>query len=160
MGYHGTGLLASMNFLQTLSRICLIGIAIQSSALAQVTPQGTIGGLTQHCKDKWGGDIGMIDYCMKNQILDYKRVQQSPVNSQAKQGCQERWGNDFGMVQACIRNSAGRPAPSPSASNVQYFDNPGDTEAPKASVNGRQINKCSHGEVCYGQMLEAMRLSN
>lgn len=102
----------------------------------------------------------MIDYCMKNQVLDYKRVEQSPVEGQVKQNCKKKWGSDYGMVQACIGNSAGRSSSSPSATNVQYFDKPGDTGASKTFVNGRQINKCSHGEVCFGQIVEAMRLSN
>ena len=160
MGYPDKELIESMNFLKILSKACLIGIALQPSALVQAAPQGTIGNLMQNCKEKWSGDIGMIDYCMKNQIMDYKRVQQSPLSSQEKQSCKERWGNDYGMVDACIRNGTESPSPSSSPTNVQYFDKPGDTATPKTFVNGRRINICSHGEVCFGQIMEAIRLSN
>ena len=71
----------------SLAKALLIGLAIQSSVLAQGAPQGTIGNLTQFCRQKWGGDAGMVDYCLRNQVMDYKRVQGSDAGSQVIQGC-------------------------------------------------------------------------
>lgn len=100
----------------------------------------------------------MIDFCMKNQILDFNRVRNSGASDQATQECKERYGSDYSMVKACLSNKRGQASTVPTT--TQTFNELRAADAPTPIVNGLKIDTCSHGEVCYGQMLDAMRLSN
>jgi hypothetical protein len=135
----------------------LLGLAIQPAVLAQGAPQGTIGGLFRSCQQKWGGDARMMNYCMKNQVLDYNRVKNSG-DDQATQECKERYGSDYSMVRACLSNKRGQS--SEAQATTQAFDEMRPAGTPSTFVNGIRIDTCSHGKLCYGQILDAMHLSN
>lgn len=53
------------------------------------------------CKQEWGSDYRMVEYCIKKQSTAKSAVV-SRSNNGIKQRCQDEWGTDYRMVEYCI----------------------------------------------------------
>jgi hypothetical protein len=109
-------------------------LACQAPVMA--APAGTIGRIVGECRRKWSGDPGMIQYCIRQQNLDYQRIQQSGASAETINQCERRYGDDFGMILACVRN--------PPAASSGYQRAPVSNPSPQRATPSTKSGTCSN----------------
>ena len=129
-------------------------LAIMFQAGASAAPPGTNSMLVMFCREQWAGDGGMIDYCIKKQVTEYRRAEASGASPAIKSKCKAEYGSDYSMINACIRNES-------RTSGSQKSQSGGEETSRKnlsTYVNGIKIDVCSSGELCYYQILRPLQL--
>lgn len=121
-------------------------------------PQNIASQIKQECIKQWLGNPEMVSYCMTEQAKAFTRVNLSEAGQQVKAYCKSRFGSDFTMVDACIKNSGSLDGMTNSSDEPANQSN--GAGAVKTSANGVWINTCSHGSICHGELLDAIRLGN
>jgi hypothetical protein len=134
-------------------------IALSSTGVpALAAPAGTNSALVGHCTRKWAGDPSMIQYCIRNQVTEYVRAERTGTNSATLEKCKARYGSDYSMVNACIRNEERQAGSSGLVGYEEEGLLPEAGDNPPTFVNGVRINTCSSGVLCFGQMMDAIRM--
>ena len=122
-------------------------------AVASAAPPGTNSMLVNHCRQKWLGDASMIEYCIKEQIKDYRRVESSGASQDVAARCTAQYGSDYAMIKACVTNNSRIYGSSGSSEEVY----PSSDKRLPVYANGVKIDICSNGELCYFQLLRALQ---
>jgi len=60
--------------------------------------------LKQDCKDKWGPNYRMVNYCISTQSAAKRSVARNAKDMELLQYCEERWAGDWTMIQYCYGN--------------------------------------------------------
>jgi hypothetical protein len=136
--------------------LVLLALMPPLSQRAFAAPENTTSRIAQECLNQWAGNPEQMNYCIREQVKDFTSVTRSSASPQVKSYCKSQYGADYSMVKACIQNAGivpiptgdiGRPATGSSASRPV-----------PASVNGVWINICSHGALCHGAFVDAVRM--
>jgi len=59
--------------------------------------------ISVRCKEKWGIDYEMIEYCTAIQIAA-KKVVDETYEDEVKEACQRKWGWNYEMIEYCVKN--------------------------------------------------------
>lgn len=54
------------------------------------------------CKEKWGSNHEMVEYCIKNQSVAKRKVNSHSGGIRSR--CENKWGTNYEMVEYCINN--------------------------------------------------------
>lgn len=82
-----------------VSRIQLQNQLAAQQAAAQ---QSSANIIYSQCKEKWGNNYEMVQFCIKNQT-DARSVVRSHQGG-IRQRCEEKWGTNYEMIEFCINN--------------------------------------------------------
>lgn len=58
--------------------------------------------ILSYCRQKWGQDFEMTEYCMKNQQTAKRALSRYPQD--ILDFCGNKWGSDYEMLEYCSKN--------------------------------------------------------
>lgn len=71
-----------------------------SSSRNYARSSGPTSSIVTNCKQEWGTNYRMVDYCVKKQTGAHNRV--SRMGGSILKRCREEWGNNYRMVEYCV----------------------------------------------------------
>lgn len=72
----------------------------------KVAAQQSQNVISSQCKEKWGTDYSMVEYCIKKQQGARSSVSRYSSGT-IKRQCREKWGTDYSMIEYCIKKQSG-----------------------------------------------------
>lgn len=61
-------------------------------------------GITQRCRDDWGKNYEMREYCMKNQKEARRKL--GKYSADIIEFCRKDWGDNYEMLEYCAKNQS------------------------------------------------------